>query len=340
MSQLPFTHLHVHSQYSILDGAASIKGLVKKAKDCGMTALALTDHGSMFGIKEFFDTCKKEGIKPILGCETYVAPRSISDKQGKEDRSGDHLIILAKNEKGYRNLLKLISIANIDGYYYKPRIDKKLLEKYNEGLIVSSACLGGEVPQKIMANDLDGAKETILWFKKIFGEDYYLEIMYHPTSYPGLKEEISDNQLMVNEIILNLAKETDVKVIATNDVHFLNAEDANAHDILICLNTAKDYDDPNRLRYTQQEWFKTTEEMYQLFGNVPEAIENTYEIAQKIEEYDLNSKPIMPDFPLPEGFTNEGDYLKHLTYRGAQNAMEIQSPPNILNVSTLSWIPF
>ncbi len=330
MSQLPFTHLHVHSQYSILDGAASIKGLVKKAKDCGMKALALTDHGSMFGIKEFFDTCKKEGIKPILGCETYVAPRSIHDKQGKEDRSGDHLIILAKNEIGYRNLLKLISIANIDGFYYKPRIDKQLLEKYNEGLIVSSACLGGEVPQKIMADDLEGAKETVLWFKRVFGDDYYLEIMHHPTNYPGLKEEISDNQVMVNEVILKLAKETGVKVIATNDVHFLNAEDADAHDILICLNTGKDYDDPNRMRYTQQEWFKTTEEMHQLFGHVPEALDNTYEIAEKVEEYELNSKPIMPDFPLPEGFTDEGEYLRHLTYEGAKKRYGDPIPPDNL----------
>ena len=330
MSQLPFTHLHVHSQYSILDGAASIKGLVKKAKECGMQALALTDHGSMFGIKEFFDTCKKEGIKPILGCETYVAPRSIADKQGKEDRSGDHLIILAKNEKGYRNLLKLISIAYIDGYYYKPRIDKQLLETYHEGLIVSSACLGGEVPQKIMTGDLAGARETIQWFKNIFGNDYYLEVMYHPTDYPGLKEEISDTQLKVNEIIYQLANEAGVKVIATNDVHFLNAEDASAHDILICLNTAKDYDDPNRLRYTQQEWFKTTEEMYRLFGDRPETLENTFEIAQKVEEYDLNSKAIMPDFPLPDGFTDEGEYLKHLTYEGAKKRYGDPIPPDFL----------
>jgi DNA polymerase-3 subunit alpha len=318
MSQIPFTHLHVHSQYSILDGAASIKGLVKKAKDNGMTALALTDHGTMFGIKEFFDTCKKEGIKPILGCETYVAPRSINDKQGKEDRSGDHLILLAKNETGYRNLVKLMSIASIDGFYYKPRIDKQLLEKYNEGLIVSSACLGGEVPQKIMANSIDEAKETITWFKNVFGDDYYLEVMYHHTTYPGLKEEISDNQMMVNETILNLGKEMGVKVIATNDVHFLNREDADAHDILICLNTGKDYDDPNRMRYTQQEWFKTTEEMYQLFGHIPQVLENTAEIAAKVEEYELNSKPIMPDFPLPEGFDSDGEYLRHLTYEGAK----------------------
>lgn len=330
MSRIPFTHLHVHSQYSILDGAASIKGLVKKAKADGMEALALTDHGMMFGIKEFFDVCRKEGIKPILGCETYVASRSIYDKQGKEDRSGDHLILLAKNEAGYRNLLKLISAANIDGFYYKPRIDKQLLEKHHEGLIVTSACLGGEVPQRIMANDMEGARETIDWFKRVFGDDYYLEVMHHPTTYPGLKEEISDNQLSVNEIILNLGREMGVKVVATNDVHFLNEEDADAHDILICLNTGKDYDDPNRMRYTQQEWLKTTDEMYDLFGYVPEVLENTNEIACKVEMYDLNSDPIMPDFPLPEGFESEGAYLRHLTYEGARKRYGDPVPPEAL----------
>ncbi len=327
--QIPFTHLHVHSQYSILDGAASIRGLVKKAKDNGMTALALTDHGTMFGIKEFWDTCKKEGIKPILGCETYVAPRSIHDKQGKEDRSGDHLILLAKNETGYRNLLKLISIASIDGFYYRPRIDKDLLEKYSEGIIVSSACLGGEVPQRIMDGNLDAARDTIRWFKNVFGEDYYLEVMHHPTNYPGLKEEISDNQQMVNDIVLKLADELDVKVIATNDVHFLNEEDADAHDILICLNTGKDYDDPNRMRYTQQEWLKTTDEMYKLFGHIPHVLENTNEIAEKVEMYELNSKPIMPHFPLPDGFTDDGDYLKHLTFEGARKRYGDPLPDNV-----------
>lgn len=317
MEQVPYVHLHVHSQYSILDGAASIKGLVSKAKADGMPALALTDHGNMFGIKEFWDACNKEGVKPILGCETYVATRSRKSKDDKEDRSGDHLILLAKNHQGYKNLLKLVSLANIEGMYYKPRVDKEILELYHEGLIVTSACLGGEVPQKIMANDLDGARETIAWFKRVFGDDYYLELQLHPNQDPRLRAEIYDNQRMVNEAILNLAKEFDVKVVATNDVHFINAEDADAHDLLICLNTGKDLDDPSRMRYTKQEWFKTTAEMNQLFDHVPTALQNTVDIANKVERYDLNSKPIMPDFPLPEGFENEGDYLTHLTYEGA-----------------------
>ncbi|MFT3740906.1 MAG: DNA polymerase III subunit alpha [Breznakibacter sp.] len=319
MDFVPYVHLHVHSQYSILDGAASIKGLVQKAKTDGMPALALTDHGNMFGIKEFWDVCKKEGIKPILGCETYVATKSrlSKNKDEKEDRSGDHLILLAKNHQGYKNLLKLISIANTEGYYYKPRVDKEILELYHEGLIVTSACLGGEVPQKIMSNDLDGARDTIAWFKRVFGDDYYLELQLHPNDDPRLRAEIYDNQRMVNEAIMNLAKEFDVKVVATNDVHFINAEDADAHDLLICLNTGKDLDDPNRMRYTKQEWFKTTAEMNALFDHVPTALRNTVEIAEKVETYDLNSKPIMPDFPLPEGFSDEGEYLKHITYEGA-----------------------
>ena len=333
MKSVQFTHLHVHSQYSILDGAASISGLVKKAKDSGMTALALTDHGSMFGVKEFWDTCKKEGIKPILGCETYVARRTLhdKDKKMKVDNSGDHLIILAKNKTGYKNLLKLVSIANIEGFYYKPRIDKNVLKQYHEGLIISSACLGGEVPQKIMKGDIEGAKETISWFKDIFGDDYYLEVMYHPTDDPKVKYDVPENQKVVNKIILELAEEMDVKVIATNDVHFLNKEDADAHDILICLNTGKDYDDEKRMRYTKQEWLKTPEEMFELFGDIPEVLANTMEVADKIEEYELNSKPIMPDFPLPEGFDDEGEYLRYLTIEGAKKRYGDPIPPETLD---------
>ncbi len=332
MANISFTHLHVHSQYSILDGAASIKGLVQKAKNSGMTSLALTDHGSMFGIKEFWDTCKQEKIKPILGCETYVARRTRHDKDTKNrlDNSGDHLIMLAKNETGYKNLLKLISTANTEGFYYKPRIDKDLLSKYHEGLIISSACLGGEVPQKIMNNDLEGAKETIKWYKDLFGDDYYLEVMYHPTEEPQSKAYVSDNQLNVNGQILELAKELDVKVIATNDVHFLNEEDADAHDILICLNTGKDFDDEKRMRYTKQEWLKTPEEMQQLFGHIPEVLSNTMEVADKIEQYELDSEPIMPDFPMPEGFTDEGEYLRYLTLKGAKVRYGDPIPKDIL----------
>ncbi len=306
---IPFTHLHVHSQYSILDGAASVKGLIAKAKGDGMTALALTDHGNMFGSKEFYDTCKKEGIKPIIGCETYVAEQSRHNKKdAKVDRSGYHLILLAKNQIGYRNLLKLVSLAYTEGFYYKPRIDKEILEQYHEGLVVSSACLGGEIPQHIMAGNIKDAEDTIQWFKSIFGEDFYLELQRHPGETPELRQNIYENQVLVNAKILELAKKHEVKVICTNDTHFINQEDADAHDLLICLNTGKDLDDPSRMRYTKQEWFKTTAEMNELFADVPEALVNTQEIVGKIEEFELNSAPIMPVFPIPEEFGKEDDY--------------------------------
>lgn len=317
-TQQSFVHLHVHSQYSILDGAASTEQIASKAKTDGMPAVAITDHGGMFGVKEFHVSCKNNDIKPIIGVEAYVARRGHQRKDEKIDASGNHLILLAKNYTGYQNLLKLTSIANIDGMYYKPRIDKELLEKYHEGIIVSSACLGGEVAQQIMAGNFDKAKETIQWFKSVFGDDYYLEIMRHKNDDPRLKIDVWENQVKVNKVILELAKELQVKVIATNDTHFMDPEDAEAHDVLVCLSTGRDYDDPTRMRYTKQEWFKTTQEMNELFADVPEALANTVEIANKIEEFDLDCKPIMPDFPLPEGFDNEADYLKHITIEGAK----------------------
>ena len=310
---IPFTHLHVHSQYSILDGAASINGLVEKAKSDGMNALALTDHGNMLGIKEFHNACKKSGLKAILGCETYVASRSIEDKTGKEDRSGDHLILLAKNLTGYHNLVKLISIANIDGFYYKPRIDKKVLENYSEGLIVSSACLGGEIASLIYETRITEAEEVIGWYKNLFGEDFYLELMRHPSEIPQLRDEVYNKQVIVNEQLVRLARKLNVKLIATNDIHFINAEDADAHDLLICLNTGKDLDDPNRMRYTKQEWFKTQAEMNTLFADIPEAIANTAEVVAKIEDYRLDNDPIMPVFPIPDEFGNELEFLSKLT---------------------------
>ncbi|MCE1198206.1 MAG: DNA polymerase III subunit alpha [Marinilabiliales bacterium] len=312
---VPFTHLHVHSQYSILDGAASVGGLVNKAKQDGMTAIALTDHGTMFGIKEFHETCKKQGIKPILGVETYVASRGIhfKDKNEKEDRSGDHLILLAKNKQGYGNLLKLVTIANTEGMYYKPRIDKELLARHSEGLIVSSACLGGEIPQLIMKGDMKGAREAILWYKSLFGEDYYLELQRHPASDPELRREVYESQQLVNKEIIQLAKELEVKLIATNDVHFVNREDADAHDLLICLNTGKDLDDPTRLRYTKEEWLKSTGEMNQLFADMPEVLATTVEIAEKVDFYELNASPIMPEFPIPETFNTIQYYVDHFT---------------------------
>ncbi|MCE4566015.1 DNA polymerase III subunit alpha [Maribellus sp. CM-23] len=307
---VPFTHLHVHSQYSILDGAASVPALVNKAKSDNMTALALTDHGTMFGIKEFHAACNKSEIKPILGCETYVASRTINDKNDKVDRSGHHLILLAKNKTGYRNLIKLISVANTEGFYYKPRIDKELLLKHHEGLIASSACLGGEIPQLIMNNHMKDAEDAILWYKNLFGEDYYLELMRHPAEAIEQRQEVYDWQVMVNKQLVVLAKKLGVKLIATNDIHFTNKEDADAHDLLICLNTGKDFDDPNRMRYTKQEWFKTQAEMNQLFGDIPEALANTMEVVEKIENYELNSAPIMPVFPIPEEIGTEEEFAQ------------------------------
>ncbi len=310
---IPYTHLHVHSQYSILDGAASVSALVNKAKSDGMIALALTDHGSMFGIKEFHATCLKAGIKPILGCETYVASRRMTDKSDVVDRYGNHLVLLAKNLAGYKNLIKLISIANNEGFYYKPRIDKELLEAHSEGLIVSSACLGGEIPQLIMKNNFREAEESIVWFQRVFGNDFYLELMRHPAEDPAQRENVYENQVMVNQHLLQLARKYHVKVIATNDVHFTNAEDADAHDLLICLNTGKDIDDPSRMRYTKHEWFKTQQEMNDLFADIPEALTNTMEIVEKVEVYALDSAPIMPFFPIPAEFGTLDDFRKEYT---------------------------
>ena len=354
----PFVHLHVHSQYSILDGQASIPALVDKAMKNGMKGIAVTDHGNMFGIKEFFNYTKKKNgakngeikdlnkklkaldpetdstqieeiksqiaaleaslFKPIFGCEVYVARRGRSSKNGKEDQSGHHLILLAKNNKGYHNLIKLVSMAWVEGYYYRPRVDKEILEKYSEGLIVSSACLGGEIPQYIMRDNIEKAEEAISWFKNIWGDDYYLEIQRHKTDNPNANRTVYPEEEKVNTVVLELAKKHNVKVICTNDVHFVNEEHAEAHDRLICLNTGRDLEDPNRMRYTKQEWMKTQEEMNELFADVPESLANTAEICDKVEFYTIDHGPILPNFPLPEGFDNDDDYLKHITYEGAK----------------------
>jgi DNA polymerase III subunit alpha len=299
---IPFTHLHVHTQYSILDGAADIPGLLDKAKADGMVALAITDHGSMFGVKEFYDTARKNGIKPILGCEVYVANRSRFDKSDKSDGSGRHLILLARNLTGYHNLVKLVSYSWIEGFYYKPRVDKELLKKHHEGLIACSACLNGELPYALRHEGLDRAREVLLEYKDIFGDDFYLELQRHPSGDPKIDKEVYEDQQYVNEHLIKLGRETNTLVIATNDVHFINEEDAEAHDRLLCISTGKDLDDPNRMRYTRQEWFKTHEEMDKLFADIPEAIANTYKVAEKIENYELNYPPIMPEFPIPEEF--------------------------------------
>lgn len=313
-----FAHLHVHTQYSILDGASGISTLVNKVKDLGMEAIAITDHGNMFGVKEFHNAASGKGIKPIIGCEIYVAKRSIEDVNGKEDRSGDHLILLAKNITGYKNLIKLVSIAWIKGFYYKPRIDKQLLAKYHEGLIASSACLAGEIQDEILNGSIAGAEAALKSYLDIFGDDFYLEIQRHETYDPQADRSAFPLQQKVIEAFRKLSARFNVKIIATNDIHFVNEEDAEAHDRLICLNTAKDLDDPDRLRYSKQEYLKSEEEMRNIFNDIPEAIDNVAELVSKIENYKLDSDPIMPDFELPAEFTDNNEYLRHLTYEGAR----------------------
>ncbi len=303
-----FTHLHVHTQFSILDGAASIDKLIAKVKENGMNAVAITDHGNMYGVMRFVKEAKKNNIKAIIGCEVYVADGSRFDKKGKEDRSGFHLILLAKSKEGYRNLSKLCSLGFIEGFYYTPRIDKELLRKYNKGLIAMSACLGGEIPTAITDNNINKAEDILKEYLDIFGGDFYLEMQNH-----GLPD-----QVVVNKELIRMSEKYQVKLVATNDVHFINAEDAEAHDILVCLNTKKDYNDENRMRYSGQEYLKTQEEMSELFRNIPEAISNTMEINRKIESYSLEHKVILPKFPLPEGFENDDDYLAFLTNKGAE----------------------
>ena len=314
-----FVHLHVHSQYSILDGACKVPELVAKAREYGMPAVALTDHGNLYGAKHFFNEAKKVGIKPIIGVEAYLAEKSRTEKDSPQNRGGYHLIILAKNLTGYYNLLQLISAAHLEGLYYKPRVDKDLLQKYHEGLIVSSACLGGEVPQLILKGKIDQAREAALWYKQVFGDDFYLELMRHKTGDPKKDEKTFAQQQIVNKHLIEFSKELGIKLIATNDVHFLNKEDREAHEILICLNTNKKCDDPNRkLIYTGEEYFKSPDEMWELFADVPEALENTLEIAEKVEAYDIDRDPIMPVFEIPPEFDDDYQYLRHLTYQGAK----------------------
>ncbi len=313
-----FVHLHVHTQYSILDGACHIERLVKKAVDDGMRGVAITDHGNLFGVKAFTEACKPyPDFTPIIGCETYVARRNFEDKTDMIDRKGDHLILLVKNKQGYSNLVTLISLAWTKGHYYKPRVDKALLKTYHEGLIASSACLAGQIPKAIQSGDLDQAEQLILEYKEIFGEDFYLELMRHKTTDPTRDASVFQRQTMVNEALVELSAKTGVKLIATNDVHFLNEEDAEAHDRLLCINTGKVMTDENRLRYTGQEWFKSKEQMNALYADIPEALENTSEIIDKIEKFSLNRDPVMPDFKIPEGFEDADAYLRHRTYEGA-----------------------
>ena len=318
-----FVHLHVHTYYSILDGQSSIKKLVDKAIGDGMKGMAITDHGDMFGIKEFHDTClgvnkqrKKDGLepfKPIFGCEMYVARRGDKSlKEQKEDQGGYHLIVLAKNANGYKNLIKLVSNSWVDGFYSRPRTDRMELEKYHEDLIVCSACIAGEVPAKILKGDIAGAREAIEWHKRLWGDDYYLELQRHEVKNPDpnyrANRETFPLQQQANKVLIELAKEYGIKLVCTNDAHFVNEDNAEAHDHLLCLSTGKDLDDPTRMLYSKQEWFKTQQEMNDIFSDVPEALANTVEILNKVETYSLDNDPIMPFFPIPESFGTEEEW--------------------------------
>ncbi|MFI3315140.1 MAG: DNA polymerase III subunit alpha [Rikenellaceae bacterium] len=316
-----FTHLHVHTQYSILDGASDIKKLLKKAKEHSMEALAITDHGSMFGVKLFHQTANDLGIKPILGCEVYVAPNSRFDRNGKQDR-GFHLVLLAKNSVGYHNLAILASYAYTDGFYYVPRIDWGLLEKYSEGLICSSACIGGEIPKAILNGNIDLAEHTAKRFVDIFGDDFYLEMQLLPTLNPECDGNAIVKQRIVNKHLIEIGQKLGIKCIATNDVHFVEADYAEAHDLMICLNTGKDIHDPERMRYTGSEYLKSGDEMAELFADYPEAISNTMEIAAKVENYSLSHAAFMPDFPLPADFVINIDDLKRSFKESLQPIVE------------------
>ena len=321
-----FVHLHVHTYYSILDGQSSIKKLVDKAIGDGMKGMAITDHGDMFGIKEFHDICngvnkqrKKDGLepfKPIFGCEMYVARRGdMHLKDTREDQGGYHLIVLAKNANGYKNLIKLVSNSWVDGFYSRPRTDRHELEKYHEDLIVCSACIAGEVPAKILKGDIAGAREAIEWHKRLWGDDYYLELQRHEVKDPSIRanRETFPLQQQANKVLIELAKEYGIKLVCTNDAHFVDKENAEAHDHLLCLSTGKDLDDPTRMLYSKQEWFKTQQEMNDIFSDVPEAMANTVEILNKVETYSLDADPIMPFFPIPESFGTEAEWRQKFT---------------------------
>ena len=321
-----FIHLHVHTYYSILDGQSPVQKIVDKAVANGMRGMAITDHGNMFGVKELYNYCNKingklkdegkEPFKPIFGCEMYVAHRRKSDRvKEKGDMGGYHLIVLAKNYKGYKNLIKLVSRAWVDGYYMRPRTDREDLEKYHEDLIVCSACIAGEVPSKILKGDMAGAREALEWYKRVFGDDYYLELQRHEVKDPHQRanRETFPLQQRANKELISLAHEYGIKLVCTNDCHFVDQENAEAHDHLLCLATGKDLDDPYRMLYSKQEWFKTREEMNAIFSDVPEALSNTLEILDKVEFYSIDHAPIMPFFPIPEEFGTEEETRKRIS---------------------------
>ena len=298
-----FVHLHIHSEFSLLDGANRIKDLPVRAKELGMDAIAITDHGVMYGAIDFYKACKKEGIKPIIGCEVYVANRSRFDKEPGIDNKYNHLILLAKNNEGYKNLSKLVSIGFVEGYYYKPRIDLEVLEKYHEGLICLSACLAGSVNQAILNGNMEEAEKIALWHKNLFKDDYYLELQNN-----GVKE-----QVLVNQKLVGLSKKLDIPIVGTNDAHYLRKEDSYNHEVLLCIQTGKKMSDTDRMKFeTDELYVKSPEEMKEYFKNLPEAVENTVKIAEKCNVEFEFGHTILPNYDVPEEFKTHFDYLKKL----------------------------
>lgn len=305
-----FVHLHVHSEFSLLDGANRIKDLPVRAKELGMKAIAITDHGVMYGAIDFYKACKKEGIKPIIGCEVYVAPRSRFDKEGAIDKEYNHLILLAKNNQGYKNLSKLVSIGFLDGYYYKPRIDLEVLEQYHEGLIALSACLAGSVNRAILEGNMEKAENTAMWFKKVFGEDYYLELQNN-----GIKE-----QVLANQKLIEIGRKLDIPLVATNDAHYLKKSDAYNHEVLLCIQTGKKMSDEDRMRFeTDELYIKSPEEMADYFSNIPEVIENTVKIADKCNVEFEFGHTILPNYDVPPEYKTHNEYLRKLCKDGIKN---------------------
>ena len=349
--QTDFVHLHLHTSYSLLDGQCRIRPLVKRARQLGMRALAVTDHGNLFALKEFYDECLSTDeevygkdlaarpIKPILGCETYVTDGSYLERDAKETRS--HLCLHALSPVGYHNLVKLISEAHIHGKYYgRPRIDHTLLARYHEGLHCSSACLAGEIARAIVAGRMDEARRTAKWYKELFCDNYSLEVMEHAsTAHPEMNANVLARQRLVTRGVFALAKELGIRVIATNDVHFINAEDNDSHDVLLCISTGKKLSDPvkfsdddkgGRMVYTGEEWFKSGDDMLKIFHEHPEVLGNTLEVAERVESIELNVKtPKMPHFPVPSGFASEDEYLDHLTFQGAAMRWGDPLPENV-----------
>ena len=318
----PFVHLHTHTEYSLLDGIAKISELVDKAMADGMPGIAITDHANMFGVAEFLHYVERKNrelgtsFKPIIGCELYVARRGMAQKGEREDFAGYHLVLLAKNLTGYKNLVKIVSRSWLEGYYGRPRTDHADLERYHEGLICCSACIGGEVAQHILHNDFEAAERTAKWYKSVFGEDYYFELHRHKPTVEQANHTTHKLEQKVNNQLLALSEKLGIKLICANDIHFLNEEDAEEHDALLCRNCSRSADDPRRLIFSKQEWMKTTAEMNDLFGDIPEALENTIEIFNKVEHFSIDHAPLLPKPLLPEG-VDEVEHLARLAFERA-----------------------